>query len=107
MTISLGRIPSFGPVFSPTGDVPTPAASRGVVFADTFERVGPAADRTELAAKRARAHQQSKVGAVIGGVAAIGLIALFFTNPLVGTAAILLSAIGIIGAAARTSKSSG
>ena len=41
---------------------------------------------------------------VVLSSAAVGLVALFFASPLLGTAAILLSAVGIIAGAFATSR---
>lgn len=107
MTISLGNIPSFQPRFTPTGDVPSTAAapSRGARAVDSFERVGGATSNPPKTAQEvAQDKQDAKIGAAVGTVAAVGLMALFFANPLVGTAAILLSAVGVIAAAMMTSR---
>ena len=108
MTISLGHGPSFRPTFGPIGEPPAAAGSRtlgGAGSVDSFERVGGLSeDRSQGLAQRAGAHREANLGRALGAVAAVGLMALFFANPLVGTAAILLSATGVLGAAVWTSR---
>ncbi len=108
MTISLGHIiPSFQPRFTPTGDVPStaPKPTRGSQPVDSFERVGGATSNPpKTALELAKDKQDAKIGAAVGAVAAVGLMALFFANPLLGTAAILLSAVGIIVGSIMTSR---
>ena len=108
MTISLGNIiPSFQPRFTPTGDVPStaPKPTRGSQPVDSFERVGSTTSNPpKTALERAQDKRDAKIGVAVGAAAAVGLIALFFANPLVGTAAILLSAVGIIAGSMMTSR---
>ena len=90
MTISLRTMPTTQPLFA-TGSAPSvPETSTLVHFGgDTFEVIGSRGPSRPTQAKplSARAptpqsQHEATLNAVVGSIAAVSLVALFFTNPL-------------------------
>ena len=107
MTISLRTMPTTQPLLA-TGSTPSVPETRTLVNfgGDTFEVIGSRAPTrptqpkpTQDSTPTLQSKNEATLNAVVGSIAAVSLVALFFTNPLFGTAAMIFAAVGILATA--------